>query len=156
MVFLSHHLPQGIIKLKKREFEDIMQGTMTLSEYVSHFTQLSCFAPNNVDRDEKKHDCFLNGLNDRLAYALEAHDVENFQGMVKKALVLKNHRGMMEHRRKYEHQYKQGNTSRRRIRSSSTGPVFHSAQPQFQQRSKLVGQGYATSRRQMIQHPNMF
>jgi hypothetical protein len=30
----------------------------------------------------------LNGLNDGLAYALEARDFENFQGMVNKALVL--------------------------------------------------------------------
>jgi hypothetical protein len=31
-----------------------------------------------VDTDEKKQNCFLNGLNDGLAYALEAHDFENF------------------------------------------------------------------------------
>jgi hypothetical protein len=53
-----------------------------------------------VDIDEKKQDCFLNGLNDGLAYALEASDFENFQGMVNKALVLENRRGMMEHKRK--------------------------------------------------------
>jgi hypothetical protein len=38
----------------------------------------------------------LNDLNDGLAYALEAIDFENFQGMVNKALVLQNHRGVME------------------------------------------------------------
>jgi PHD/YefM family antitoxin component YafN of YafNO toxin-antitoxin module len=31
-----------------------------------------------VDTDEKKQDYFLKGLNDGLAYALEAHDFENF------------------------------------------------------------------------------
>jgi hypothetical protein len=39
-------------------------------------------------------------LNDRLAYALEARDFENFQGMVNKALVLENRRGVMERKRK--------------------------------------------------------
>jgi hypothetical protein len=68
MVFRSHHVPQGIINLKKKEFEDIKQGTMTVSEYVTRFTQLSHYAHNNVDNDEKKHDCSLNGLNDGLAY----------------------------------------------------------------------------------------
>jgi hypothetical protein len=73
---------------------------MTVSEYVTHFTQLSRYAPNNVDTNEKKQDCFLNSLNDRLAYALEAHDFENFKAMVNKALVLDNMRGILEHKRK--------------------------------------------------------
>jgi hypothetical protein len=31
-----------------------------VSEYVTRFTQLSHYAPNNVDTDEKKQECFLN------------------------------------------------------------------------------------------------
>jgi hypothetical protein len=73
---------------------------MSVNEYVTKFTQLSCYAPYEVDTDEKKHECFLNGLNDGLAYTLEARDFENFQGMVTKALVLENHRGVMEHKHK--------------------------------------------------------
>jgi hypothetical protein len=49
-----------------------------VSEYVTRFTQLSCYAPDNVDTDEKKQDWFLNRLNDGLAYALEACDFINF------------------------------------------------------------------------------
>jgi hypothetical protein len=51
---------------------------MTVNEYVTKFTQLSRYAPNQVDTDEKKQDYFLNGLNDGLAYALEARYFENF------------------------------------------------------------------------------
>jgi hypothetical protein len=51
---------------------------MTVSEYVTRFTQLSRCAPNNVDTDEKKQYLFLNGLNDGLAYSLEASDFINF------------------------------------------------------------------------------
>jgi hypothetical protein len=51
---------------------------MTVSEYVTRFTQLSHYAPDNVDTYEKKQDWFLNGLNDGLAYALEACDFINF------------------------------------------------------------------------------
>jgi hypothetical protein len=61
-----------------------------MNEYVTRFTQLSCYAPDNVDTDKKKQDWFLNGLNDGLAYALEARDFANFQDMVDKALVFKN------------------------------------------------------------------
>jgi hypothetical protein len=45
---------------------------MSVNEYVTKFTQLSHCALHEVDTGEKKHECFLNGLNDRLAYALEA------------------------------------------------------------------------------------
>jgi hypothetical protein len=77
MIFRSHHVPEGIIKLKKKKLEDLKQGYMTVSEYVTRFTQLSHYAPNNVDTDEKKQNCFLNGLNDGPIYALEARDFEN-------------------------------------------------------------------------------
>jgi hypothetical protein len=72
MPFRSHHVPQGIIKLKKKQFLDLKQGSMTVSEYVTRFTQLSDYTPNDMDTDEKKQECFLNGLDDGLAYALEA------------------------------------------------------------------------------------
>jgi hypothetical protein len=49
-----------------------------VNEYVTKFTQLSRYAPNEVGTDERKQYCFLNGLNDGLAYALEAQDIENF------------------------------------------------------------------------------
>jgi hypothetical protein len=68
----------GVMKLKKNEFEDLKQGSMTVNEYVTRFTQLSCYAPDNVDTDEKKIDWFLNGLNDGLAYTLEARNFDNF------------------------------------------------------------------------------
>jgi hypothetical protein len=45
---------------------------MMVSEYVTRFTQLSRYAPNDMDTNEKKKECFLNGLEDGLAYALEA------------------------------------------------------------------------------------
>jgi hypothetical protein len=70
--FCAHHVPQGVIKLKKKEFKDPKQGSMSVNEYVTMFTQLSRYTPHEVDTDEKKHECFLNGLNDGLAYVLEA------------------------------------------------------------------------------------
>jgi hypothetical protein len=120
VIFRFHHVPEGIMKLMKKEFQDLKQGSMTVSEYVTRFTQLSRYAPNDVVIDEKKQDCFLNGLNDGLAYALEAGDFENFQAMVNKALVLENRRGILERKRKQERQSQHNTNSRRRIGSSST------------------------------------
>jgi hypothetical protein len=63
MAFRSHHVPQGVIKHKKKEFQDLKHGSMMVSEYVTRFMELSCYAPNDMDTDEKKQECFLNGLN---------------------------------------------------------------------------------------------
>jgi hypothetical protein len=95
-----------------------------MNEYVTHFTQLSCYAPNNVDTNEKKQDYFLNGLNDGLAYALEARDFKNFQAMVNKALVLENRRKILECEHKQERQIQHSTNSKPHIGSSSAGPIF--------------------------------
>jgi hypothetical protein len=102
---------------------------MSVNEYITKFTQLSHYALHEVDTDEKKHECFLNGLNDGLAYALEARDFEKFQGMVNKALVLENHRGVMQHKHKLVRQHQPSSSFKPRVAMSSTGPVFHPAQP---------------------------
>jgi hypothetical protein len=90
-----------------------------MSESVTRFTQLSRYAPGNMDTDEKKQDWFLNGLNDDLAYALEARDFINFQDMMDKALVLENRRGIMEQKRKMQCTAPQGSNKRIRVGSSS-------------------------------------
>jgi hypothetical protein len=152
--FRAHYVPQGVIKLKKKEFQDLKYWSMYVNEYVTKFTQLSRYAPHEVDTDEKKQECFLNGLNDGLAYALEARDFENFQGMVNKALMLENRRGVMEHKRKLVCQQQPGSSSRPRVAMPSTGPVFHPAQPLFQPRPQVAGQGYSTLQRQAMPRPS--
>jgi hypothetical protein len=95
-----------------------------VNEYVTKFTPLSRYASHEVNTDEKKQECFLNVLNDRLTHALEARDFENFQGMVNKALVLENRRGMLERKRKLVHQHQLGSSSRPRVTTPSAGAVF--------------------------------
>jgi hypothetical protein len=105
---------------------------MSVNEYVTKFAQMSHYAPHEVGTDEKKYECFLNGLNDEPTYALVARDFQNFKGMVNKTLVLENHRGLMECKRNLLRQYQPGNSSRPCVATSSVGHVFYPAQPQFQ------------------------
>jgi hypothetical protein len=123
---------------------------MSMNKYVTMFTQLSPCAPYEVDTNEKKQECFLNCLNDGMAYALEARDFENFQGMVNMALVLENHRGVMERKRKLVRQHQPGSRSRPHVATSSAGPMLHPAQPQFQLRPQTAGQGFSTPQHQVI------
>jgi hypothetical protein len=38
--FHAHHVSQGVIKLKTKEFQDLKHGSMSVNEYVIKFTQL--------------------------------------------------------------------------------------------------------------------
>jgi hypothetical protein len=38
--FRTHHVPQGIIELKKMECQDLKQGSMCVNESVTKFIQL--------------------------------------------------------------------------------------------------------------------
>jgi hypothetical protein len=129
---------------------------MTVSEYVTHFTQLSRYAPIDVNNDKKKQECFLNGLDDGLGYALEAQDFENFHTMVDKALVHENRRGILS--RKQEHQTQQSTNSRPRINinSSPARPIIHLVAQSFQLMPLPAEQGFVTPQRQMIPRPNLF
>jgi hypothetical protein len=102
---------------------------MYVNEYVTKFTQLSRYAPHEVDTDEKKQECFLNGLNDGLAYDLEVQDFENFHVMVNKALMLENRRGVMKRKHKLVCQHQLGSCSIPHVATPTVGPVFRPAQP---------------------------
>ena len=36
--FRTHHASHRVMKLKKKEFQDLKQGSMTVSEYITRFT----------------------------------------------------------------------------------------------------------------------
>jgi hypothetical protein len=151
--FRTHHVPFRMMKLKKKEFEDLKQGSMSVNEYVTQFTQLTRYTPDDVDTDEKKQAWFLNGLNDGLAYALEARDFINFQYKVDEALILENRRGIMERKKKMQHTGPQGSNTRVHIGSSSQGPNLCPGQQIGQHQMRTMGQGFQTPQRQ-IQRPN--
>jgi hypothetical protein len=73
--------------------------------------------------------------------------------MVNKALVVENHRGVMERKRKLMHQHQPDSSSRPRVTMPSAGPVFYPAQPLFQPKLQVAGQGYSTSQPQVMPCP---
>jgi hypothetical protein len=99
--FHAHHISSGIMNLKK-EFLSLTQGNMTVSEYRDRFTQLSRYAPEEVDTNEKRQERFLEGLIRPLNYRLQSHSFPNFQTLLNKAFGLKSKRKELSgHKRKY-------------------------------------------------------
>jgi hypothetical protein len=88
--FRTHYVPHDTLKLKKKEFSDLQQGSMIMNEYLNKFTQLSRYALDDVNTNEKKHDAFLNGLNDEIQLQLLNTDYKDFQRMVDKTIIVEN------------------------------------------------------------------
>jgi hypothetical protein len=78
------------MKLKKKEFADLKQGSMIVNEYLNSFIQLSRYTPDDINTDEKKYDAFMNGLNDDIQFQLLNMDYVDFQHMVDKAIIIEN------------------------------------------------------------------
>jgi hypothetical protein len=62
------------MKLTKKEFLSLTHGGMSISEYRDRFRQLSRYAPEEVDTDEKRQERFLEGLIGPLNYQLQSHN----------------------------------------------------------------------------------
>jgi hypothetical protein len=52
--FCTHYAPHGTMKLKKKEFADLKQCSMTANEYLNSFIQLSIYTPDDINNDEKR------------------------------------------------------------------------------------------------------
>ncbi|CAN6283728.1 unnamed protein product [Urochloa humidicola] len=93
--FRNHHIPAGLMKLKKKEFLALKQGGMSVSEYRDRFIQLSRYAPEDVADDEKKQELFLEGLIGPLNYQLTPTTFPNFQSLVEKAIAMEHKRNAL-------------------------------------------------------------
>jgi hypothetical protein len=108
--FHAHHIPSGIMKLNKKEFLSLTQGNMYVIEYHDRFTQLSRYAPEEVDTNEKRQELFLEGLIGPLNYQLQSYTFPNFQTLLNKAIGLESKRKeLTDHKKKFQ---SQGQSSR--------------------------------------------
>jgi hypothetical protein len=76
--FRNYQISAGLMKIKKKKFLSLKQGSMSVSEYHDRFIQLTRYAPNEVAKDERKHEHFIEGLNGPVQFALVAHTFPSF------------------------------------------------------------------------------
>jgi hypothetical protein len=101
--FRAHHIPSGVIKLKKREFLALKQGNMSVNEYLDKFTQLSRYASDEVNTDPKRQERFLDGLIGPLNYQLQSHSFPDTAALLNKAKGLEDkHAELGEQKRKFQ------------------------------------------------------
>ncbi|WVZ94015.1 hypothetical protein U9M48_039959 [Paspalum notatum var. saurae] len=109
--FRNHHVPAGLMKMKKKEFLSLKQRNMSVTEYRDKFLQLARYATAEVAEDREKQEYFLEGLNDELQYQLMNHTFPSFHQLVDRALFTERKRQDIEERkRKFNNSSSSSNT----------------------------------------------
>jgi hypothetical protein len=140
--FRAHYVPSGEIKVKRKEFLNLKQGSRSVREYLTQFTQLSRYAPRDVDTDDKKQDCFREGLNPGIRYALSSNDFPTFQRLVDKAFTVERERQVLEADRKRKMSFQgQSSGSNTRPRFNQPGQVVRQGGQYQQQQQRNFNQG---------------
>lgn len=103
-LFRDHHVPNSVVKLKRQEFMNLQQRTLSVAEYLHKFTELSRYAPFEVDTDEKKQDAFLRGLDPEIRTLMAAGVYPDFNTMVNKAITTARYKQdeIRDRKRKFE------------------------------------------------------
>jgi hypothetical protein len=128
--FRNHYVPHDTMKLKKKEFTNLRQGSMTVNEYLNSFIQLSRYATEGIYTDEKKQDVFLEGLNDDIQFQLLNIDYVDFQHMIDKAIIIESKLKEMEKDGKRKMPFL-GQSSRSNIRPRFSQPNKFFKPPQM-------------------------
>jgi len=85
--FSRYHIPTATLKRKADEFRELQHGSMTVEEYTYQFMELARYAPEDVDKDEKKQDMFKKGLNPELRTLLTPQIYPDFNTLMNKAIL---------------------------------------------------------------------
>jgi hypothetical protein len=88
--FCTFHVPKSVVELKRREFEDLTQGSATMMAYIKEFTRLSRYTSDEVSTDSKRVKRFLRGLDPYAAMQMKLTKPRNFQELMDIAITWEN------------------------------------------------------------------
>ena len=122
--FRRYHIPAATMKRKANEFR-ALQGSMSVEEYTYQFIELACYAPEEVDKDEKKQNMFKKGLSPELQTLLTPQIYPDFNTLMNMAILTERAKAeeRKENKRKFlESKARQQNRFQRPRSSSYTTP----------------------------------
>jgi hypothetical protein len=71
--FHAHYILAGVMTMKRQEFMDLNQVGTFVHDYSKLFNYLTQYAPDQVDTDDRKRDCFMIGLSTKLQEHMALH-----------------------------------------------------------------------------------
>ncbi|KAK1683149.1 hypothetical protein QYE76_043997 [Lolium multiflorum] len=99
--FRDAHVPESVVELKKREFDELHQNTAPIMQYVRDFNRLSRYAPEEVDTEEKRKKRFMKGMNPYMKMQLRLARTAEFQELIDSAITFEDdYRQVQKDRRK--------------------------------------------------------
>jgi hypothetical protein len=98
--FNRRFFPRAQRQLRAIEFQNLVQGAMTVEQYSAKFTELARFATNLIPDEESKAERFENGLNPRIKERVMCLEIKDYVRLVDVASIAE--RGMRETSAAYE------------------------------------------------------
>src|SRR3954464_6764013 len=115
--FREYHVPESVMELKRREFEELQQGYTSVMKYIREFSQLSRYAEEDVNTEEKRKKRFLCGLNPFVKMQLRLSNKQTYQQLMDAAITFEDdYKNVQEDRRK------RAKKETKRIQASKTKP----------------------------------
>jgi hypothetical protein len=115
--FRTFHVPDSVVEIKRREFEDLKQGSSTMMSYIKEFTQLSRYASDEVSTDAKRVKRFLRSLDPYAAMQMKLTKPCNFQELMDTAITWENHYRLVQLSR-----HKKAKTEAKRVQPTRSTP----------------------------------
>jgi hypothetical protein len=138
--FRTQFVPPGIMKMKLEQFIQLKQGKQSILEYTNAFDHLSPYAPEHVDTDAKKRDCYFRGLNSKMQDKLSTCIFVDYNAIVSMAITAEEKMRQLEEDLRKEESFKRKNVSfgasgsaPQRMRVVYRGPPRPNYRPQYQQ-----------------------
>src|SRR3954462_2688631 len=89
------------MEFKRREFEELQQGYTSVMKYIREFGQLSRYAEEDVNTEEKQKKRFLCGLNPFVKMQLRLANKQTYQQLLDAAITFEDgYKNVQEDRRK--------------------------------------------------------
>ncbi|RVW61725.1 Transposon Ty3-I Gag-Pol polyprotein [Vitis vinifera] len=142
-IFLGKYFGEVAKHAKRMEFEHLIQGTMSVLEYESRFSELSRFALGMISEEGEKARRFQQGLRPAIRNRLVPLAIRDYSELVKRALLVEQDIDETNQIREQKGDRK----GKQRMGESSQGPQQRQRTQQFERRpSFYAGEGQIAQR----------
>jgi hypothetical protein len=144
--FRTQFVPEGIMRIKLEQFLQLKQGKQSILEYTNAFDHLAQYAPEHVDTETRKRDCYFRGLNAKMQDKLSTCIFNDYNAIVSMAITAEEKMKQLDEDLKKEESLKRKNVSfgasgstPQRMRVVYRGPPRPNYRPQYQAQPQQQG-----------------
>ncbi|KZV38616.1 hypothetical protein F511_01168, partial [Dorcoceras hygrometricum] len=84
--FRQEYVPESFVNAGEREFDNMVQGSLSVGEYVRRFSSLLAYVPHVAGQEKAKRNKFMEGLNEELYSFVLAGSPESYAEAVDRAI----------------------------------------------------------------------